>query len=221
MVEEITGAGGRAAFHRLDVADRDGISEAVGAIEAAHGPVDVLVNGAGIIQAAIPLEDFGDDENDKTWEINYRGTYLCCRYFGMAMARRHRGAIVNIASVAGLRGMPTLAYGPSKSAIVALTESLGVELGRRGVRVNAVAPGPVATPAMLLHFQAGTRDPTVFKENTALNRLTMPEEIADGIYFLASDKASAITGITLPIDCGLLAGGAWILFGGIKHELEG
>jgi NAD(P)-dependent dehydrogenase (short-subunit alcohol dehydrogenase family) len=218
VVKEIEAAGGRAAFRKLDVADAGAVRAAAEAIEAQHGPVDVLINSAGILQSATPLERFEDDEHDRIWQVNYRGTYLCCRYFGVRMARRRSGAIVNIASTSGIMHLPMLAYGPGKAAVISLTGSLGVELGRQGVRVNAVAPGPVLTPIQQRNIQAGTRDPRLMAAGTAMNRWVKPEEIADGLYFLASPAASANTGVTLPIDCGLLPGVGWAMVGGIPRE---
>ena len=218
VIKELEGAGGRAAFQRLDVADAAGVRAAAEEIESRHGPVEVLINSAGILQSATPLEKFEDDEHDRIWQVNYRGTYLCCRYFGVRMARRKSGAIVNIASTSGIMHLPMLAYGPGKAAVISLTGSLGVELGRRGVRVNAVAPGPVLTPVQERNIQAGTRDPRLMAAGTAMNRWVKPEEIAEGLYFLASPAASAITGVTLPIDCGLLPGVGWSMVGGIPRD---
>ena len=218
-IEEIEAAGGRSAFHRLDVTDPAAVEAAPGEIEARHGPVAGLVNSAGSLQDPVPLEELSAAEHDRLWDLNYRGTYMCCRQFGLRMAERHRGAIVNIASVSAFRHLPEFAYGPAKAAVVSLTGSLGVELGRRGVRVNAVAPGPTLTPAQVRNFAAGTRDPTLMKATSAMNRMVLPEEIADGIFFLCSDQASAITGVTLPIDCGWLASMAWMLLGGVRHEI--
>ena len=145
-VAEIAGAGGRAAFRPLDVADRADVAAAAAAIEAEHGPVSVLVNSAGILQPIARLADFPDETHDKVWQVNYFGTYNCCKAFGLRMADRRAGAIVNIASMSSYRTMPLLAYGPGKTAIVSLTGTLAVELGVKGVRVNAVAPGNVLTP---------------------------------------------------------------------------
>jgi NAD(P)-dependent dehydrogenase (short-subunit alcohol dehydrogenase family) len=216
-VAEIAGAGGRAAFRRLDVADRADVAAAAAAIEAEHGPVSVLVNSAGILQPIARLADFPDETHDKVWQVNYFGTYNCCKAFGLRMADRRAGAIVNIASMSSYRTMPLLAYGPGKTAIVSLTGTLAVELGVKGVRVNAVAPGNVLTPVQERNFREGRRDRRAMEGSSALNRLVMPAEIADGVYFLCSDQASAIAGITLPIDCGWLAAECWPMLGGIPH----
>ena len=165
-----------------------------------------------------PIADYSLAEHDRLWQINYRGSYLCCREFGLRMAAAGRGAIVNIASVIGAyRAAPLLAYGPAKAAIPALTQMLAGEFGPSNVRVNAVAPGTTLTPPNKHRFETGLRDPAVWTRPSCLNRIVMPEEIAEGVFFLASDAASAITGITLPIDCGWLAGEAWAPYGGLRH----
>lgn len=221
VLGEIRQAGGDGAFVRLDVADEAAVEAAAGEIERAHGPVAALVNSAGILQNPQRLADFTMAEHDRVWDVDYRGTYLCCRAFGLRMAERKRGAIVNIASVSGMRSLPLMAYAPAKSAVIALTATLGVELGRSGVRVNAVSPGVVLTPIQQKNFEAGDRDPTRMKVSSAMNRLVLPAEIADGCYFLCSDQASAITGINLPIDCGWLAAESWWMMGGVPHVLNG
>lgn len=218
VVKEIQGAGGRAAAYRLDVADEKLVARAAEEIEARHGPVAVLMNSAGLLQRPRPLEDMDDEEEARVMDVNYQGTYLCCRHFGMRMAGRRQGAIVNIASTSGYMRLPMLAYGASKAAVISLTGALGVELGRRGVRVNAIAPGPVLTPIQQRNVQAGLRDPSKMLAGTAMNRWVTMEEIADGAYFLCSPQASAITGITLPIDCGLLSGIGWSMMGGIPRD---
>ena len=114
--------------------------------------------------------------------------------------------------------MLLLAYGPSKTAIVSLTGTLAVEFGVKGVRVNAVALGMVLTPAQEKNFQLGLRDRRAMESSAPLNRMVMPAEIADGVFFLASDQASAVAGVTLPIDCGWPASECWPILGGIPHQ---
>ena len=120
------------------------------------------------------------------------------------MAKRGGGAIVNIASTAGMRSMPLHAYAPAKAAIISLTECLAAEWGPLRVRINCVSPGFTHTPAMKAAFEAGTRDQAIIISNMALGRLVEPDEVARAVGFLVSDDASAITGINLPVDCGFL-----------------
>ena len=220
VVADIEAHGGTAETLELDVADDASVSAAAEAVEASLGnTAHVLVNSAGILQMPVPLADYGIEDHDRLWRVNYRGTYLCCQAFGVRMAAAGRGAIVNISSVIGpYRAAPLLAYTPAKAAITSLTQTLAGELGPSNVRVNAVAPGTTLTPPNRHRFETGLRDPAVWTETACLRRLVMPEEIAEGVFFLCSSAASAITGITLPIDCGWLAGESWTAYGGLRHQ---
>ena len=205
VVTEIKEAGGQAEFRQVDVADDVSVEALAATVEAEHGPVGVLVNSAGIMQNLSRLESFDMGEHDRIWAINYRGTYLCCRAFGNRMAAAGRGAIANISSTASTRAFPLLAYGPSKTAINQLTAILAADLGPQGVRVNAVIPGYVLTEQMQMRIEDGVRDPTAMNQQSALGRMVHPKEIGEGIHFLCSDAASAITGVCLPIDAGWYA----------------
>ena len=116
------------------------------------------------------------------------------------------GTIGNIASIVSFVPYQVTAYTAGKAAVRSLTEILAVEMGGENVRVNAVAPGYVLTPAMQARIETGHRDPSVMIEQNALPRLVTPEDVGNGLWFLCSDEASAITGVTLPIDCGVLHG---------------
>jgi NAD(P)-dependent dehydrogenase (short-subunit alcohol dehydrogenase family) len=156
----------------------------------------------------------------KTWDrivsVHQRGNYMMSADVGSRMAKRRRGNIVNIVSVAGMRSAPLHAYAPAKAALISLTECLAAEWGPAGVRVNAVAPGFVSTPGVERGFASGMLDPRLFTDTSALRRLVKPEEIAAGVLFLASDMASAITGVTLPIDAGFLVAIPWAAYGGTR-----
>ena len=192
------------------------MNAAAEAIEQDIGTVDILVTSAGVLQRPFPPHELDLDEFDRVMNIDQRGTYLTCRAFGTRMARRGSGSIVNIASVAGLRSTPLHSYSPAKAAVIALTECLAAEWGRSGVRVNAVSPGHTLTPAMKSAIDAGERDLDALSANTALGKLVTPEDIADAVYFLASDDARAITGISLPIDAGWLVATSWQSYGGVR-----
>ena len=131
-----------------DVGDEKAIEACAGAIEAAVGPVNILVNSAGVIQVPVAPEQLAMSAWDDVVRIDQRGTYVASVAFGRRMATRGRGSIVNIASVAGMRSMPLHAYAPAKAAVIAMTECLAAEWGRSGVRVNAVSPGYTLTPAL-------------------------------------------------------------------------
>jgi len=174
------------------------------------------VNSAGVIQVPLPPEDLPLQVWDDVVRVDQRGTYLASVAFGRRMAQRRRGAIVNIASIAGMRSMPLHAYTPAKAAVIAMTECLAAEWGRSGVRVNAVSPGYTRTPALQAAIDRGQRDVTSLKENSALGRLVEPEEIARVVAFLVSDDAGAVTGINLPVDAGWLVAPSWNTYGGLR-----
>jgi len=213
-VRRIEAAGGKARFEHLDVADE----ASVAALAAKAGPVRNLVNCAGLLQNAARVEDMDLAQHDRIWAVNYRGTYLCCRAWGPLIGEAGGGAIVNIGSIAGKRMFPVPAYSPSKMAIHGLTAELAADLGPRGVRVNAIAPGFVLTEAMQANIDAGQRDTSQMEAQTPLGQLMRPEHIADGIHFLCSDAAAMITGIVLPIDGGWLAGVTYYSFPGLKKN---
>ena len=213
----VASATGGAAF-ALDVTDAAGVDDMAGRIERALGPVDVLVNSAGVIQVPLPPETLPLLSWDQVVRVDQRGTYVACLAFGRRMAARGRGAIVNIASIAGMRSMPLHAYAPAKAAVISMTECLAAEWGRSGVRVNAVSPGYTRTPALQAAIDRGQRDVTALEENTALGRMVEPEEIAKAVAFLASADAAAITGANLPVDAGWLVAPSWRTYKGIPGK---
>lgn len=207
-----------AICERADVGSEAEVGALAAKVEHELGGASVLVNSAGLLQSSASLEALDLDEHDRIWRVNYRGTFLACRVFGLAMARSGGGAIVNVASITGLRPLPLIAYGPGKAAVISLTESLAGHLGPCGVRVNAVAPGYVLTPAMNARIQAGERDVSALTKPAALGRLVRPEEVADAVAFLVGPGATAITGVTLPVDAGWLAGSSWETYGGLRRQ---
>jgi NAD(P)-dependent dehydrogenase (short-subunit alcohol dehydrogenase family) len=208
---------GQVEERNADVCDAAAVAAAVNAIEADVGPIDILVNSAGILERPLAPAEAKDKEWDRVVSTNLKGTYLCCRQVGLRMAARGCGAIVNVSSVAGLRSSPLHAYGPSKAAVINLTEGLAAEWGRMGVRVNAVAPGFTRTPALALAAAAKYADETLLAEASGVGRLVRPGEVANAIAFLACDLAAAITGVTLPVDCGYLVAGSWAAYGGLRR----
>jgi NAD(P)-dependent dehydrogenase (short-subunit alcohol dehydrogenase family) len=202
----------------LDVGVEASIEAACAEIERLHGAVDILVNSAGVIQQPGPPEALSVDTLDRVIAIDQRGLFLSCVCFGSRMAKRGHGAIVNIASIAGMRSTPLHAYGPVKAAVIAITECLATEWGRSGVRVNAVSPGFTMTPVIRRAIELGLRDPAMLSGNTALNRMVEPEEVASAVVFLSSSEASAITGVNLPVDCGWLVTPSWHTYGGIRSS---
>jgi NAD(P)-dependent dehydrogenase (short-subunit alcohol dehydrogenase family) len=210
-----TEVGGRA--YALDVGDEQAVDACAARIERECGPVDVLVNSAGIIQVPVPPHELPMDRWDDIVRIDQRGTYVACTAFARAMIARRRGSIVNIASIAGMRSMPLHAYAPAKAAVISMTSCLASEWGWAGVRVNAVSPGYTLTPALQDAIDRGQRDVSILSANAALRRLVTPEEIARVVAFLASDAASAMTGVNVPVDCGWLAATPWNTYGGLRE----
>ena len=201
-VDDIVSNGGQAVFILCDVTDDVQIADLFDDVERDHGPIDVLINSAGILTNPQPIEDIPMEEYDRIHAINVRGLYVCCRGIAPRMQERQRGVILNIASNTSLRPFPLPQYGPGKSAVMALTEILAAELGPAYVRVNAVAPTACLTPPLQARIDAGERDYDKIVANNAIPKMLVPEDVAEAIFFLCSDRAKAITGVTLPVDYG-------------------
>lgn len=201
--DELTKATGVAALTcRIDVRDAEQTRAAVNEVTAALGRLDILVNNAavGTAGAALPTSPLAD------WvaavETNLIGAFHCIRAAAMHMLLAQRGAIVNVASIAAVSGIEGLSgYSASKAGLLGLTRSLAREYAPHGVRVNAIAPGYTARTGMIDRVAADRR--RRLDEDIPLGRLAEPEEIADAVAFLASDRASYITGQTLVVDGGL------------------
>ena len=192
-----------------DVSAEASVAAAVGAVLERFGRIDILVNNAGIGEQAAPTLEQDVAAFDRVLNVHVRGTFLMSRAAARAMLAQGSGAIVNIASIAGLAGIPTRnAYGAAKAGIHAMTRSMATEWGRGGIRVNAIAPGYVRTALIDKLAQEGKVDTGAIERRAPLGRLARPEEIAEAAWFLASPAASYITGVVLNVDGGWLALGA-------------
>lgn len=200
-------AGLSASSVAMDVGDPASITAAFSEIEQRYSRCDVLVNCAGIAKV-FPFIDFPLDHFELTMKINVTGTLLCSQHAARMMITHQWGRIINIASVAGMRavGSGRTAYGTSKGAVIALTRQMAVELAEHGITANAVSPGPVDTPmTQLLHTAKFKQE---YSRAIPMNRYGTVSEIAAAVAFLASEQASYITGISMPVDGGFLASGA-------------
>ncbi|MGW4966977.1 SDR family NAD(P)-dependent oxidoreductase [Nonomuraea sp. NPDC004186] len=180
----------------LDVTDAAAVQAAADEV----GPVDILVNSAGIVGPNAPLWEIPLDGWRRTFEVNVHGTFNACRAFVPGMRERGWGRIINIASMSGKDGNPNMApYSASKAAVIALTKSLGKELATSGVLANVIAPAVIATP------MNATTGPEALAHITSLipmGRVGRPEEVAELIAWLASDKVSFSTGAVYDISGG-------------------
>jgi NAD(P)-dependent dehydrogenase (short-subunit alcohol dehydrogenase family) len=202
---ELSQRGGQAMFARCDVADRVSVRRAVREVVKAYGRVSVLVNNAGIGLKA-PFLELSDEAWRKVIDTNLTGTFMVSQEVCREMVRLGRGSVVNVGSIAGrMAHSDQVAYAVSKSGIEGLTRMMAFELAPLGIRVNAVAPGTIAT-----EFLAGmlTEEARHERERRIpMGRLGTPEEVAGVIAFLVSEEARYMTGSIVSIDGGLLFAG--------------
>jgi NAD(P)-dependent dehydrogenase (short-subunit alcohol dehydrogenase family) len=192
VVDQIEQAGGHARFRAADLSDPAAITQLAGI-----GRIDILVNNAGTSWFG-PSSELDTSTYDQLFDGNVRSAYLLTAALAPAMAGNGGGVIINLSSMAATVGLPgAAAYSATKAALVAMTRSWAAEYGASGVRVNAVAPGPV--------FTEGAKNTVALGKTTPLNRGAQPEEIAETIAFLASPRAAYITGATIAVDGGRTA----------------
>ena len=201
LVAELQAEGCRAMAIQADVADRAAVNAMVAAAEAAFGPVTLLVNNAGISRQGL-FQDVDDELWDRYFAVNVTGARNTIQAVLPHMLHEKSGCIINISSIWGLRGASCeVTYATTKAALVGLTRSLALELAPSGIRVNTVAPGCIETD-MVRALGQETRDMLV--DATPMGRLGTPEDIAGAVSFLASDKASFMTGQILTADGGFI-----------------
>ncbi len=192
-----------------DVADEAFVEDLAARVAADLGGAAVLVNNAGI-SLIQPAEETTLDQWQRMMAVNLQGPFLLCRAFGLQMLAAGKGSIVNVASVAGLGGViHRSAYNTSKHGLLGLTRTLASEWGGRGVRVNAVCPGWIKTEMDEKDMGSGAYDDTDIVNRVPMARFATPEDVAEGIAFLASDAAAFINGVSLPVDGGWTGDVSW------------
>lgn len=206
-VGEIEEAGGRAVFVHADVSRAADVEAMIAAAVKEYGRLDVLFNNAGVF----PADDGSVLETDETtWDlvlsINLKGVFFGCKYGIPAMLASGGGSIINTASFVALMGSanPQIAYTASKGGVLALTRETAIEFARRGIRVNAICPGPVDTPLLQELFSDPARRARRLV-HIPMGRLAKPVEVAYAALFLASDESSYVNGMAFPVDGGITA----------------
>jgi 3-oxoacyl-[acyl-carrier protein] reductase len=206
--DEIAASGGQTEFHRLDVRDTAGAEAVVASVEAAHGPIDVVLANAGIAHK-VPLADLTDEQWEHTLDIDLGGVFRIVRAAAPAMRQRGQGCVIAMSSIMGVAyGWDEhVHYSAAKSGVVGLVRGLAVELAKDGIRVNGIAPGYIRTAQALSEKHSlGPAGLEAAASIIPLGRVGEPEEIADVAVFLASPAARYITGQILVVDGGLLVG---------------
>jgi NAD(P)-dependent dehydrogenase (short-subunit alcohol dehydrogenase family) len=204
-VERIVGGGGTAEAQQADVTSSTSVLSMVSRTLAAYGQINILVNNVGL--------SAGNDIltiDEATWDFNVavvlKSVYLCSKAVLPTMLNQRQGVIVNMASVNGLTGFGEEAYGAAKAGVINLTQNMALKYGPAGVRVNCIAPAAIRTPVWKPRLD---QDPHLFEklaQGIPVRRMGEPEDVAKATLFLASDDASFITGITLVVDGGVMAG---------------
>ena len=204
----IRAGGGAAAVATGSVARRQDVTEAAAALAGALGPADILVNNAGILRTA-PFLDITDEAWRDTFGVNLDGAFHFCQAVLPAMVARRGGAIVNVASFAGKKGLPNhAAYSASKFALIGLTQCMAGEMGEHGIRINAVCPGIIVDTGMRDVAEASAKAEgrpglEVRAQAIPLRRTGIPDDIAGVVAFLASDEAAYMTGQAVNVTGGL------------------
>ncbi len=205
VAEEIKSMGGEAIAIGGDLVEKKNVDRLISETVKAFGGIDILVNNAGTLVERKNIADMSEDLWDRVMDVNMKSTFLCTNAAIPHIKKRKGGRIINISSVAGRNGGGLGAghYSAAKAAAIAFTKNLAKELAMHNILVNAVAPGVITTP---YHDEfSGDEMRKKFAANTPLQREGLPEEVAYGILFLASEQASFITGETLEIN-----GGIWV-----------
>ncbi|WP_421980604.1 SDR family oxidoreductase [Roseibium sp.] len=189
---------------KVDVASNESVAALAAQAAEVLGPVDIFVNNAGVTHLPTPLQDVSEEDFDKVFAVNCKSVYLTARHFVPAMTAAGKGAILNVASTAGLSPRPKLNwYNASKGWMITATKTMAVELAPSGVRVNAICPVAGETP--LLKSFMGEDTPEMrakFLSTIPIGRFSTPEDMGNAACFLCSDEAGMVTGVAMEVDGG-------------------
>jgi 3-oxoacyl-[acyl-carrier protein] reductase len=207
VVDQIRENFGEAFSYQADVSDPEQSKNIIEEANKKFGSVDILVNNAGVLLGGGQLEELNLDNLKKLWDVNVKGVLNCSQAVAPLMKEQGYGRIVNIASVAGIgtASKPgNMLYSSTKAAVIVITKNMALELGSHGISVNAVAPGLIKTDMGLHEKPINEQEKRIkyYRDHTILRRLGKPEEIAEVVAFLASDRASFIIGQTVTVDGG-------------------
>jgi 3-oxoacyl-[acyl-carrier protein] reductase len=192
---------GEGFFVKLDVSNREQSKQMVKTTLEKYGRIDVLINNAGIVQDAF-LSKMTEEQWDKVIDVNLKGVFNCTQAVVEVMMNQGNGVIINTSSIVGLNGnVGQVNYAATKAGLIGMTKTLAKELGKKGIRVNAVAPGFIATP---MTSNVPEKILEMMKEKTPLRRLGVPKDIANAYLYLASDEANFVNGAVLCVDGGLV-----------------
>jgi len=192
---------GDGVFVKLDVSNREQAKQVVKITLEKYGRIDILINNAGIVQDAF-LSKMTEEQWDKVIDVNLKGVFNCTQAVVEVMMNQGNGVIINTSSIVGLNGnVGQVNYAATKAGLIGMTKTLAKELGKKGIRVNAVAPGFIATP---MTSNVPEKILEMMKEKTPLRRLGEAKDIANAYLYLASDDANFVNGAVLSVDGGLI-----------------
>lgn len=204
LAEELRASGGNVVICPADVTDAGALEAAIGGAVGHLGGIDIAFNNSGVSSPAYRLHETPVDEFDRLMSVNLRGLFLALKFELKAMLGKG-GAIINNASISGVSVVPNIsAYNATKHGVVALTKSAAVEYARKGIRVNAVAPGAIMTDMLSSGIASTDSGVEWIHANVPLGHIGQPEDVAETVVWLASDAAAYLTGVILPVDGGYL-----------------